>query len=387
MDNDTEDTILHREQGPSAVPGAGGMGEPATKAKTQGKAKPDIETLEQFIRHAYGRKGQHAPLKEKVATRVAQRLSLDDEALCKLYELADGDILLAVPRQLLLAANEVEGLPALRAALDSFVSGVMQRHRAYAKEGVKAAVMNLPEGPSMAMALREVARYVPDAGNNEARLKPSELEALRRNATYLLALWFVRARGIGADEASAMLFSALWKPAAKEVDGDSGRLRAITGLEQGAEVAIVCDRYIKLARDAKLEQDQAQREASRLRDQLDDLDQRVARLQGDIRQVQAERDNLRGELAAQREAFDIAIADMKARHGAEQMHLRHDQELLRGRLSRRLGESIEMLEVGLAALRNKNPRAEVMVERAEHVVDAMRVELDGFKEESSNAGG
>ena len=63
----------------------------------------------------------------------------------------------------------------------------------------------------------------------------------------------------------------------------------------------------------------------------------------------------------------------------ERTHFRHDQEQLRGRLQRRLDEGVEMLEVGLTALRNKTPRVEVMMERAEHVVDALRAEINNLK--------
>jgi hypothetical protein len=55
--------------------------------------------------------------------------------------------------------------------------------------------------------------------------------------------------------------------------------------------------------------------------------------------------------------------------------LSHEIETLRGRLVRRLNESTEMLEVGLSALRSNTPNINVMVQRAEQVVDALRSEL------------
>ena len=48
---------------------------------------------------------------------------------------------------------------------------------------------------------------------------------------------------------------------------------------------------------------------------------------------------------------------------------------------RRLDDAVETLEVGLSALRNKTPRVEVMLERAELVVDALRAEIKNLREE------
>ena len=75
------------------------------------------------------------------------------------------------------------------------------------------------------------------------------------------------------------------------------------------------------------------------------------------------------------------LAQLRRQHEVERTHLRHDQEQLRGRLLRRLDDGVEMLGVGLTALRNKTPRVEVMMERAEHVVDALRAEMNNLKEE------
>lgn len=81
-----------------------------------------------------------------------------------------------------------------------------------------------------------------------------------------------------------------------------------------------------------------------------------------------------------------ALSELKAQREADRMHLQHDIEQLRGRLVRRLDDSVEMLEVGLKALQNKTPRTEVMLERAEHVVEALRAELGNLREEKTDVG-
>ena len=95
--------------------------------------------------------------------------------------------------------------------------------------------------------------------------------------------------------------------------------------------------------------------------------------------AEEQRDALQAELQALRESSAAEVSELRRHHEVERTHFRHDQEQLRGRLQRRLDEGVEMLEVGLTALRNKTPRVEVMMERAEHVVDALRAEINNLK--------
>jgi hypothetical protein len=69
------------------------------------KSKVDIETLEQFIEYAYGRKGQRVGLKSKVEKAIAQNPRLEEGAMSRLLALAAGDALLAVPRSCFLSAG------------------------------------------------------------------------------------------------------------------------------------------------------------------------------------------------------------------------------------------------------------------------------------------
>ena len=49
--------------------------------------------------------------------------------------------------------------------------------------------------------------------------------------------------------------------------------------------------------------------------------------------------------------------------------LRHQLDQLEGSIVRLIDDNVELLTVGLSALRNKTPRVEVMIERAEVVID------------------
>lgn len=352
--------------------------EPASTAdaKHSGASKPkaDIETLEQFVAYAYGRKGQRVTLKPKIERQIAQAPRLDEAALERLHAIADGDHLLAVPRQLLLVSREVEGLPALRAAISEFVSGVMLRHPAFVDSGVRAAVRNLPEAPSPAEALTRTAGYTPGPAEGKDGLKPAELQALRLNATYLLATWLASTRGLNFEELATLLFQALWAPAARDLADDHARLRELTELAQPAGVGLACDRFRQRAVEARAAQDHATREAASLRE-------RVAALEAQRTQAELERDTALADLQALTASSAEERAALVKQHDVQRTHLRHELEQLRGRLVRRLGDSVDMLEVGLTALRNKTPRTEVMIERAEHVIDALRAEESNLRED------
>lgn len=344
------------------------------KYASAGKPKMDIETLEQFIEYAYGRKGQRVRLKTKVEKSIAQNPRLDADAMSRLLALAVDDASLTVLRQLLLVSRDIEGYPALRASLGSFVSTVMQRHQVFADPDIQGALRNLPEALPAADALAKVAAFSPADEEGKEPLKGAELQALRRNAAYLFATWLASNRGMNVDELAALLFRVIWAPAARLLLDDNARLRALTEIEQPAGVGLACHRFRQQAIEARSSQDQALREANELRMRLAEIDDQQ-------QLVEKQRDALKTELQALHESTAAEMSELRQQHEVERTHLRHDQEKLRGRLLNRLDDGVEMLEVGLTALRNKTPRVEVMMERAEHVVDGLRAEMKKLREE------
>jgi len=351
-----------------------GKAEPAKKAGGAAKPKVSIETLEQFIAHAYGRKGQRLSLNPVNERLVSQSAKLDEAARGRLQALVVSDSLLAVPRQLLLISREFAGFPGLRAALNAFVSSAVLQHPAFAHAAVQAALRNLPDAPPMPEALATVAAYSPVEVRGVDSLKPSDLQTLRRNGTHFLATWFACNRGLNAEDLPALLLNVLWAPAARELSDETARLRALTEMEQSAGVGLACQRFRQQTSEARSAQEQAQREAT-------DLRERAAEFEDQLLQLKAERDAGVAALEALRESSENQLRDARARSDAALMHLRHDLEQLRGRLVRRLDDGVGMLEVGLTALRNKTPRVDVMIERAEMVSDALRAEVKNLREE------
>lgn len=357
-------------------PSSKGEGTPeASKSEPAGKKpKAEPETLEQFIEYAYGRKGQPLTLKSKVEKQIAQNARLDDAALSRLLQLAKGDMLLAVPRQILLLSQEVTGLQGLKAALTSFVSNVMLRHPVFSDIGVQGALRNLPEGLPPAEALAKVATFEQPRSANPEPLKGNDLRDLRNNAVRLFVTWLGVNRSLNSEELSSLLFQVVWHPAAKDLADDNARLRALTDVGQAAGVGLACQRFRQQAIEARTQQDQAQREAISLRDRLSAAETQLANTAAQLEAVREELEALRASSAAEVEA-------LRRQHVIDRTHLTHDLGQLRGRLVKRLTDSVEMLEVGLSALRKETPRVPVMLERAEHVVDALRAEVQELRQE------
>jgi hypothetical protein len=341
----------------------------SSNEKCQPKSpKAEISSLEQFIVYAYGRKGKPLKLKPKTAKIIAKNSLLGDNELLRLMNIARSDVLLAVPRQLLLLTRDIDGLLVLRKALISFVSNVMLSHPIFRDSAVQAVIRNLPDSLAMGDVMTKLMDYSPAAESNYDTLKVDELSVLQNNAQQLFATWLAIDRGFHTDDLSSLMFHAIWLPAARQLPDETSRLRSLTDIVQAAGVGLVCQRFQRQADDARAQQVQAQREALRVRELLVNSEAQLA----DTRE---QRDSLQTDLSDLRINYAAELDSMRRQHAAEMTHLRHELEQLHGRLTRRLTDSINMLEVGLSALRKDPPRVPVMLERAEHVVDAIRAEI------------
>lgn len=353
---------------------ASASSKPAGSYISQSKPKQEIETLEQFIAYAYSRKGQRLALKEKIVRSLVNKCVLDEQAMRRLMQLANTDKHLLVPRQLLLVSFEVQGNSAMKGALLAFVKEVMLQHPVFADQGVQSAIHNLPEAISTSEALATVGNYKPQNEEKPDNVSESALKALRGNAIYLLSTWFVCNRGLTLDGLAKLLLEVMWKPAASELTDDNALLRALTEVEQPASIGWFSQRLLRDAAEATWARDRAESSAQTLRMQ-------VSEVEGRLQEVNVSLEARTKELESLRISSTEVLAQQRKQTEAELMHLRHELEQLRGRLVRRLDDSVEVLEVGLNALRNKTPRIEVMLERAELVVDALRAEKNNLKEE------
>lgn len=351
-----------------------GAAEALKRDRAGKRAKSEPETLAQVFEYAYGRKGQPLTLKPKAEKQVALNVQLDELELSHILQLSKSDKLLAVPRQILLLSQQVRAFPSLRAALTSFVLNVMLTHPVFGDAGVQGALRNLPEGLQPADALARVANFEPSPNTEMGLMKGSDLRDLKCNAVNLFVAWLAVNRGLSSEELSALLFQVIWQPAVKDLADDNLRLRALTDLTQVAGVGLACHRFRQQAIEARAQQDQTQREATNLRDRLAAAEAQLTNTEEQLAAVELELEALQVSSASE-------IEELRRQHAVDRTHLQHQLEQLRGRLVKRLTDSIEMLNVGLSALCKDTPRVPVMMERAEHVIDALRAEVQELREE------
>lgn len=337
------------------------------------KIKTNPQTLEQFIQYAYARRGQRLALKPKIEKQLAQNARLEDDVLNRLLELAKTDILLAVPRQILLLSLQVIGRPILKAALANFVSSVMLSHPVFCDSGVKGAICNLPEGLQPADAIAKLSALESLPGGDKPPLKEAELQQLRHNARQLFITWIAVNRGFNSDQLSSILFRTIWHPAASQLVDAGARLRALTEIEQAASVGLACQSFFHQTSHAQAQHEQSQREISNLHD-------RVVKTESQLVETGAQLEAVRTELESLRESTTAERDTLHRQHTIARTHLHHELEQLRGRLIRRLTDSVDLLDVGLSALRKDTPKIPVMIERAEQVIDALRTEIKELSE-------
>lgn len=335
------------------------------------RAKAEFETLEQFISHAYARKGKRLVFTQTVAKAISRNLRLDEEGQLRLMAVAATDFFLVVPRQLLFLSWEAEEYPALRAALIGFVSGVMLKHPVYSDPVIQATIRNLPDEPTAEVALARVMAFVPSEKQNLG-LSSAKLQTLRRNASSLLGAWLASSRDLCPQDLAALMFQVVWQPAANDISGDSARLRLLTDVVDDAAIGFLGQCFKQDARDARMAQENALRELRSVKVQLADVESkhRAAELQSDA---------WLAELVALRQRSEDELRELRENHQQEQSQLLNELDQVRGRAVRKLLECTEMLEVGVAALRNSTPRVEVMLERAEHVLEVLQNESNQLK--------
>lgn len=340
-------------------------GNPPTKSQ---KNRSEIEDLEQFITYAYSRSGQRIALKRSVEKALCRNPKLSPEARERLLQKADEDLLLAVPRQLLLTFRDIVGYPSLRNEVRNFVHDVLARHPAFSIPELAATLNGVPDAPRPNRALTILVKTdfatLPVVAGHKKPLRRKDFDQMRTNAANCLAVWLSETRGISLEQLNQYLFLSLWEPQVKTIKDETGRLRFLTEIRDLAGVGLACsvfkqqaDEQIRVAmsakedREAALEQATAlQAFADQLRNELLGRDQRISDLS---RVVETEKQN---------------NADTRA-------HLRDDYEQLRTRLLRRLKDGAELLSEGLHALRRDNPKIRVMEDHAERTLDALKKEI------------
>ncbi|HED14813.1 MAG TPA: hypothetical protein ENI62_14370 [Gammaproteobacteria bacterium] len=337
------------------------------------KAKRDIKDLAEFIAYAYSRKGQRLSLKPKVEKAVCDSLRLEGETRSRLLELAKEDVLLAVPRQILLAVRNITGYPVLKSEVWGFVKEVLIRHPVFSIPEIEGALNNLDHGPDPGTALAALAEVDYSKLTDLVRkkpLKPKDYEMLRVNATYSLAVWFTETRNLSLEKLNQYLFAALWQPQALISKDETARLQTLTDICDLPGVGLAClgfkqqaDQQMQIVASAKRAEESAIEHLRSLKSSYEELQRKIG-----------EQDR---EISSLREALQIE----KQNHEHTRTHMNDDLEHLRSRFLRRLKAEVSLLDEGLHALRRDPPKIRVMEDHAERVLDSLK---KGIKELGSD---
>lgn len=349
----------------------------AKRGEKTGTKQDKPESLADYIEYAYGRKGQKlADLKEKVGfiRSLANNFRLGERE-SELLSVAEKDVTLAVPRQLVFISREFQGYPSLRNELLAFVKKAILQHPLFREQ--PALTLFIHQGDSSPSAL-EAMRLIQEFGTakeaQESDLSRAELDALHRNAAYLVAVWLREMRGRSLHDVAEVLFQGVWNKAAASIEDDNDKLRTMTDVSELAPVAVACAVFQQQAEEQTKRAHQSAAESLRLRQERDSLLDENEKLRNELA-------GLQGELEREQREARERLATLESSQDVKVTHLRDDNQQVRHRLVKRLVSDVEQLETGLSALRNPNPRVEVMIQRAERVVDALRSEIAKLREE------
>lgn len=366
--------MSYREQSPDERASAPAKVKRGEKTGTK-QEKP--ESLADYIEYAYGRKGQKlADLKEKVGfiRSLASNFRLGERE-SELLRIAEKDVTLAVPRQLVFISREFQGYPSLRNELLGFVKKAVLQHPLFREQPALTLFINQGDfSPSALEAMRLIQEFGTTKDSQDSELSRAELDALHRNAAYLVAVWLREMRGRSLHDVAEMLFQGVWSKAADSIKDDTDKLRAITDISELAPVAIACAVFQQQAEEQTKRAHQSAAEAMQLRQERD-------RLRAEKEGLSAELSALKDLIESERRETRERLAKLENSQDVKVTHLLDDNQQVRHRLVKRLVSDVEQLEIGLSALRNPNPRVEVMMQRAERVVDALRAEIAKLREE------
>ncbi|MGZ0080048.1 hypothetical protein [Methylomonas sp. YC3] len=342
--------------------------------KSKRSSKIEIHSLSEFIEYAYIRKGQRiSGTFNKAEKAICQDYLVSPEKMAKLLDYANSDVLLAVPKELLLISREIVGYPRVKSEIRSFVEKVLKRHFLFAEEELSLVLNNHPHAISPEDALNKLAKAeLPKSENSteNSNTKSLNLEQLKINAVYCLATWLVETRSYSIEKIMQMIYSALWKSSIPESLDDTEKLKTLTEIDNIKSAGFIYSTLKKEAERNAALTEKALRAQESLAEELKTLNAEIENL----KLIQSEKDSKIQRLT---DALELE----KNAHTHARIHLGDDKEQLRTRLLRRLKTEANLLQEGLHALRRDPPKIHVMDDHAERVLDGLFKEIKELESE------
>ena len=327
------------------------------------KTRPEPSSLEEFIEHAYKRKGQRVSLSEKTEKAISQDFILRPDVQTRLLEIAKQDSLLLVPKQLLLVAHGIKRYPPLRTELQKFILAALNQNPLFTFHQLSDVLRNIPGSMSPERALSKV--FATDIALVQKRItdfnpKLAEYKKLQANLIYCIAIFLEGTYSYSLLQISKLLYDSLWMPSAPKDADTTHKLRILTDITDVEGVGQACSLF-------KTEVDVQTASNAALQSRIRNLEENVVRLEGECKksaqELQIRDDKLRG--------MEAQLLNERKSHEDALTHLRDDKEQMRAKLLRRLKAEANLLSDGLHALRRDPPKIHVMDDHAARVLDGL----------------
>lgn len=343
-------------------------GPPAVRAKAG-----DPENLQSFVTLAYAKKGKRIGMKKKVAIAIAQGPPPDDAAWARIQDLARNDVLLAVPKQILLAAIPNKGTSRAWARLLEACLAALRVHPASSE---LVPMLQSASGGSdkvdglldQATAFRFGTIHRP---GSTKPLSVSDVAMLRANVTGTVALWMVAVWGVASQTVMRSLHERVWSTESLRASAMTEAWRRILDVRDPSALGLVCDAYVSEADHARRNADAARASEAAAQRRMADLEATLATLNAQLDQERSTNEGLRRAVVQASQDAEAALS-----------HARDDYERLRTRVLRRLIREVELLDEGILAIKREPPKLHVMTEHGDRALSGLREEIKALQREA-----
>ena len=342
------------------------------KEASSSKKREPIQCLADLLRLVYsGRRTRIVPDKKEInAMREAADNGLTEKDV--LLELASTDRNLGKTLDLLFICEEKFTLPKLVQQTREFIREILLRHPAFLKAGL-ANVLLGGEGAMLDIdavaALAAVDHRELQWADDQEALKKPESDQSRLNALGCLLMWLRSADHLSFDRVQRLMDINIWQPASKELKTELVKLRALLNSKEPGSLAIARESLIK-----ELNAIYKDSEAAKSAEQ-----KAVAGLHA-ARQRIEELERVMDKSVEAQKILEKRCKKLELEHGDTLAHKQDDYEKLRARMQRRLKAELELLDVGLGALRRDPPKVHVMIDHAERAIDGLKQEMERLRD-------
>lgn len=350
-------------QPPSAAGTSNAVAAEAVTRRSHRLEAPD--SLEAFVAYAYSLRGRRVSMKKKTAVAIAQEPVPSDEYWGRVRELARHDAMLAVPKQILLAAIPHKDTTNAWSMLLFVCINALRAHPASA--GL-ASLLVPDAGLEHDEQVIEHAASISFTGlEHPVTQKPftkAQAAVVRTNLINTAALWMVAVRGWDSSRAIRSLHDHVWSPESCRITSVPDIWRRLMELRSFALPGLVGSAFVQEAEQQRLEAKRASHAEASALARIEERDAQLLQLNG-----QMEQQNLAYAALAQQHA------QAKQDHEAAVSHLHDDYERLRTRIVRRLTQELELLDEGILAITRQPPRLHVMLDHGDRAISGLREEL------------